>query len=61
MRTATNAQGYNVERLDGPLGWVAIAGPFGSYVLAARHLADMHKTPAAEYRVYESLVERQPA
>lgn len=61
MRFASNHNGYNIERHDGPAGWVAIQGPFSFKWEAHARMLKMERTPGAEYRVYESLTARQPA
>lgn len=60
MITAKNHNGFEIQRHDGPAGWVAIKGPFSFRWEAHCHMLRMEKTPGAEYRIYESLTARQP-
>lgn len=59
MNIATNHLGYVVQRFDGPvIGWFAITDPTTTCTQARQHLADLARTPGAEYRVYPVLGEK---
>lgn len=57
MIAATNEIGHVVQRFEGPgIGWFAITEPT-TRDHALQQLADLARTPGAEYRVYPALKE----
>ncbi|NHZ94589.1 hypothetical protein [Massilia sp. CCM 8734] len=58
MIAATNQIGFVVQRFDGPdIGWFAITEPV-TRDEAKQQLANLVRTPGAEYRVYAALETR---